>query len=175
MCSYNAVDGVPACSSSMLAHASSQWGFRGYTTSDSDAVKDAFDKHHYFPTAPAASCGSITKGKCDINSGNTYSKSLLDGVDAKLCDIADVNAALARTLKVRFDLGLFDPNISQPLTKLGAEVRMLDPIFFLAFLLPFAHLYYFIFLLLLIPVSLMLVVIVYVYVYVYVCVLSRPF
>eukprot|EP00039_Didymoeca_costata_P012076 m.172807 g.172807 ORF g.172807 m.172807 type:complete len:57 (+) comp15376_c0_seq12:1035-1205(+) len=38
--------------------------FSGYTTSDTDAVADAYDPHKYFPSREAACCGSITKGRC---------------------------------------------------------------------------------------------------------------
>jgi beta-D-xylosidase 4 len=45
MCSYNAVQGVPTCLSPLMVAARKQWGFQGYTTSDSDAVADAWSKH----------------------------------------------------------------------------------------------------------------------------------
>lgn len=107
----------------MLVHATEEWGFtRGYTTSDTDAVADAFSAHHAFPSRQAASCAAIRDGKCDINSGATYESALLEGVSSGLCAMSDVDAALARTFQVRFDLGLFSPTISQPLTKLGLEV-----------------------------------------------------
>lgn len=103
----------------MLAHATAAWGFQGYTTSDSDAVADAWDKHHYFKDAAIASCRALVDGKCDINSGETYSKSLLQGVASGSCTISDVDAALSRTLRVRFEMGLFDPVASAPLAELG--------------------------------------------------------
>eukprot|EP00039_Didymoeca_costata_P012074 m.172780 g.172780 ORF g.172780 m.172780 type:complete len:496 (+) comp15376_c0_seq11:1035-2522(+) len=95
--------------------------FSGYTTSDTDAVADAYDPHKYFPSREAACCGSITKGRCDINSGLTYVHNLLQGVAEKLCTMNDVDAAVARTMKVRMEMGLFDPTDDQPLTKIGLE------------------------------------------------------
>jgi beta-glucosidase-like glycosyl hydrolase len=94
---------------------------KGYVTSDTDAVSDAYRKHNYSSSAQAASCAAVTSGGCDINSGSTYKKSLLEGVKQKLCTMADVDEAVRNTLAVRFALGLFDPTTAQPLTKLGVE------------------------------------------------------
>ena len=60
-------------------------------------------------------------GGDDVDSGNTYYSSLLDGVSQGYCTMADVDAAVANTLKVRFELGLFDPPATQPLTQLGSK------------------------------------------------------
>eukprot|EP00040_Diaphanoeca_grandis_P032978 m.200909 g.200909 ORF g.200909 m.200909 type:complete len:864 (-) comp32782_c0_seq1:202-2793(-) len=121
MCAYNSVQGVPSCSNSLLVSVLDLWGYQGYTTSDSDAVKDSYSAHKYWTNASQASCKSVVNGRCDINSGNTYSASLLQGVNEGICAIEDVDDALARTFKQRFDLGLFDSADSQPLTKLGVE------------------------------------------------------
>lgn len=125
MCSYNAVNGVPTCLSPLLRNArelwtnSSPWG--GYITSDSDSVADATHSHHYTTSDANASCLAVKAGGDDIDSGNTYYNSLLQGVGAGLCTMADVDAAVRNTLRVRFEMGLFDPPDAQPLTKLGSE------------------------------------------------------
>ena len=139
MCAYNSVQGLPACTSPLLKAQLKDWGFSGYVTSDSDAVADAWKPTHpphnppgsskkhpngghgFYKTAGEASCAALTEGWCDINSGNTFKESLAGAVSAGLCTWADVDAALARTLKVRFELGLFDDRAKQPQTKLGLE------------------------------------------------------
>ena len=45
----------------------------------------------------------------------------LPGVRAGNCSIDDVNRAVFNSLRVRFDLGLFDRIDDQPYWKLGAE------------------------------------------------------
>ena len=60
------------------------WGFTGYVTSDSDAVSDAWKKHHYVKTGAEASCLALKDGQCDIDSGNTFYDNLLAGVAACL-------------------------------------------------------------------------------------------
>jgi beta-glucosidase-like glycosyl hydrolase len=131
MCAYNAVQGVPSCTSPLLKAQLEAWNYSGYVTSDSDAVADAWKPfnskskngggHGAFKTAAGASCAAITKGWCDINSGDTFKKSLAEGVASGHCTWADVDRALARTLSVRFKLGLFGDRATQPLTKLGLE------------------------------------------------------
>lgn len=121
MCSYNSVQGIPTCLSPLMRNARKAWGFDGYVTSDSDSVADAYKVHKFVATAEEASCRAVTDGACDINSGNTYANSLLSGVQKGLCSLKDVDAAVARTLKVRFLLGLFDNAGSHPLARLGPE------------------------------------------------------
>ena len=71
------------------------WSFSGYVTSDSDSIADAYKAHKYLPTAAEASCAGVAKGQCDIDSGNTYFDSLLEGVKADhyFCKTIDVAMA----------------------------------------------------------------------------------
>ena len=121
MCAYNSINGVPACGSKLLAAAARGWGFAGYTTSDSDAVKDGYAAHHYYKDAAAASCRSLVDGATDVNSGNTYTEALLQGVARGDCSMADVDAALTRVFKLRFQMGLMDDPKTQPWSNLGAK------------------------------------------------------
>jgi beta-D-xylosidase 4 len=121
MCSYNSVRGIPTCLSPLMKAARDSWGFRGYVTSDSDSIADAYKAHKYVPTAAEASCAGVRTGSCDIDSGNTYCDSLQEGVKAGHCSQADVDRAVSRTLRTRFELGLFDPTDDQPYWKLGAD------------------------------------------------------
>ena len=126
MCSYNSVNGQPACASPLLKAAREAWGFDGYVTSDSDSVADVWKEHHYTPTAAQASCVAVHDGGCDIDSGNTYYDSLLEGVQSSApgcaaASMTDVDRALFNSLRVRFDLGLFDPKERNPYWSLGAD------------------------------------------------------
>lgn len=122
MCSYNAVNGIPACASPLLKAARDTWGFSGYVTSDSDSVADVYRAHGYRHTAAGASCVSIRDGGTDIDSGNTYYDALLNGVNASLgCAMSDVDRALFNSFRVRFRLGLFDPKAGNSWWQLGAK------------------------------------------------------
>lgn len=124
MCSYNAVLGEPTCLSPLIRNARTMWGFEGYVTSDSDSVENAYAPGapgkggHGYPSAiglfarPAAAVAlALTKGQCDINSGDSYNHFLLEAVEkgAENLTMADVDRALYNAFKQRFDLGLFDP------------------------------------------------------------------
>ncbi|EOD18267.1 hypothetical protein EMIHUDRAFT_447998 [Emiliania huxleyi CCMP1516] len=119
MCSYNAVNGLPACASPVMKAAREAWGFQGYVTSDTDSVADVWRAHRYKRTAEEASCVALREGGTDVDSGNTYYHSLLSGVRSGRCSISDVDRALFNTFRVRFKLGLFDPKAGNPYWQLG--------------------------------------------------------
>ena len=114
MCSYNAVNGIPTCLDPLQRAAREAWGFRGYVTSDSDSVSDAYKKHMYAKDGAEASCLALKRGGCDVDSGNTYYDNLADGLSRGECSSDDVDRALFNTMRVRFELGLFDPIDDQP-------------------------------------------------------------
>ena len=110
-CSYNAVLGVPTCLSKVISGARAQWGFKGYTTSDSDSVHDAYANHHFVPDGGSATALALTNGQCDVDSGDTYNNFLAAAVENGTRGLteADVDRAITNTMRQRFDLGLFDP------------------------------------------------------------------
>lgn len=115
MCSYNAINGIPACASGMLNQTlRGEWGFTGYITSDTGAVEDIYKHHAYVPDGPRAACAALAAGGTDIDSGKVYSESLLEGVRLGYCSMDDLRRSLRRTLGLRFRLGLFDPIEAQP-------------------------------------------------------------
>jgi xylan 1,4-beta-xylosidase len=127
MCSYNSVNGVPTCLDPLQKAARESWGFNGYVTSDSDSIDDAWRTHHYVETAAEASCQAVGNGGCDVDSGNTYLNGLLHGVANESltdCNMADVDASLFNTFRVRFRLGLFDPPADSPFWKLNVKDDM---------------------------------------------------
>lgn len=114
MCSYNAVQGIPTCLSPLMRNARASWNFTGYVTSDSDSVACSTSGHHYTANGSIASCLALRSGHCDIDSGDTYNDNLLKGVQEGLCSLDDVRDAAFRSLRIRFELGLFDPIADQP-------------------------------------------------------------
>ena len=49
MCSYNSINGVPACANRKLLTEilREEWGFKGYVISDQDAIENIIKYHHY--------------------------------------------------------------------------------------------------------------------------------
>jgi beta-glucosidase len=114
MCAYNAIDGSPACASTMLLqqHLVKDWGFAGYVVSDCDAVGDIWEGHHFAKDGAEASAVSLKAGT-DLDCGTTY-KALPEAVKRGLLTEAEVDAALSRLMTARFRLGMFDPPAMVP-------------------------------------------------------------
>ena len=109
MCSYNAINKVPACANAKLTQLlRGTWGFDGYITSDSGAISNIAGAHRYAPSAAAGTADAINAG-CDINSGHVYSQNVQRAVTSKLLNQSAVDAALSHAFRVRMRLGLFDP------------------------------------------------------------------
>jgi xylan 1,4-beta-xylosidase len=115
MCSYNALNGVPTCASSFLTQVlRDTWGFDGYVTSDSGALENIANDHHYTNSTIYSVPVALRDGQTDVCSGSVYSGSLLAALNASLIAREDIDLALYHTLKLRFELGLFDPIENQP-------------------------------------------------------------
>eukprot|EP00931_Biecheleriopsis_adriatica_P070744 TRINITY_DN44536_c0_g1_i1.p1 TRINITY_DN44536_c0_g1~~TRINITY_DN44536_c0_g1_i1.p1 ORF type:complete len:877 (-),score=200.93 TRINITY_DN44536_c0_g1_i1:62-2692(-) len=125
MCSYNEVNGVPSCANKFLLQdvLRTAWNFSGYVSSDSGAVEDIYAKHHYKNMSADRGVAEAVKAGCDIDSsldsghastGSPYTWHLLSALKQGLLEEADIDAALKRSLRLRFELGLFDPVADQP-------------------------------------------------------------
>jgi hypothetical protein len=78
------------------------------------SLRQIYQQHKYVATEAEAACVAIRNGHTDIDSGAVYHDALLQGVQQNHCSMDDVDAALFNTLKLRFELGLFDPIEDQP-------------------------------------------------------------
>jgi beta-glucosidase len=115
MCSYNAIDGIPACANAMILqqHLRKEWGFTGYVTSDCSAITDFFSSidgkggHNYSPDVAHASASAV-KGGDDMSCGDEFA-SLVKAVHEGLIAENDITTAVKRILTSRFKLGMFDP------------------------------------------------------------------
>jgi len=122
MGAYNALYGVPACSSSFLLNdlLRRQWGFDGHVVSDCGAIYDIYANHHFVSSSEEASAAAVKAGT-DLCCGTDYN-SLTRAVKAGLLTPADIDTAVIRLFKARFDLGLFDPPALVPYSKIpGSE------------------------------------------------------
>jgi xylan 1,4-beta-xylosidase len=112
---YNAVNGIPTCASPFLTTVlRDTWQFAGYVTSDSGALEDIYDNHHYTNDSLHTVYPALHDGRTDVCSGGVYTSSLLPALQAGLVSRDDVSLALYDTFLVRFQLGLFDPADNQP-------------------------------------------------------------
>ncbi len=113
MCAYNAIDGAPACANTMLLrdHLREAWGFDGYVVSDCAAVADVFTGHHYAPDMAHGAAVAVKAGtdlECGYGKGQAF-PSLVDAVHQGLIKESEIDTALHRLYRARFELGMFDP------------------------------------------------------------------
>lgn len=122
MCSYNAVNGVPACArQDLLQKARVDWGFKGYITSDCDAVATIFDYQGYTNSAEEAVADAIKAG-VDINCGTYMVRHTQAAIDKGKVSEEQIDRALLNLFAVQLRLGLFDGNPKQGrYAKLGAN------------------------------------------------------
>jgi len=109
MGAYNCFRGESCSSSQLLLNdiLREQWGFKGYTVSDVDSVRDIYATHHLESTGSAAAARALKNG-LDVNSGNTY-RFLGEALRKGECTEADIDRAVLRCMEARIRLGVFDP------------------------------------------------------------------
>ncbi len=123
MSAYNSINGIPCSADRFLLTnlLRNRWGFRGYVTSDCDAVYNIFNPHHYVPTLHQAAAAAMQAG-CDLNCGDTMPKHLGKAVADELVSEADISRAVTRLLTVRVLLGEFDSPDHVPYNNIGFDV-----------------------------------------------------
>jgi beta-glucosidase len=109
MCSYNAVDGAPACANKFLLQDTLReaWKFQGYVTSDCGAVGDITSGHKYTPDDEHGSALAVQAGT-DTTCGDEY-VALVKAVQDGLIKEREIDTSLKRLFTARFRMGMFDP------------------------------------------------------------------
>ncbi len=109
MCAYNRLDGLPACASDKLLVdiLRGEWKFTGHVVSDCGAIDDIYIRHKFLKTEAEASALAVKKGT-DLTCGKEY-KSLIQAVKDGLISEKEIDTAVKNLMKIRFQLGMFDP------------------------------------------------------------------
>ena len=111
MTSYNSVDGSPATQNNALLNETLKrdWRFFGFVISDQAATGGATVLHHTEPNTPTATAHALASG-LDVIFQSSYPqhRTYLDAFTRGLIPDSVINAAVARVLRVKFQLGLFD-------------------------------------------------------------------
>eukprot|EP00730_Choanoeca_flexa_P007281 TRINITY_DN12307_c0_g1_i1.p2 TRINITY_DN12307_c0_g1~~TRINITY_DN12307_c0_g1_i1.p2 ORF type:complete len:766 (+),score=187.19 TRINITY_DN12307_c0_g1_i1:2778-5075(+) len=120
MCSYNGLNGYPMCASPLLQRIlRDEWGFKGFITSDSDAI-EFFIGYQDFSTNSTTAAASAINAGVDLNSGGAYYH-LPDAYSSGLVSNATIRRAATRLFEARIKLGLFDPKGSVPFDQYDAR------------------------------------------------------
>jgi beta-glucosidase len=124
MCSYNAVDKVPACASKMLLGdiLRKDWRFDGFVVSDCDAIDDFSQPHghHYSADHAAGSAAGVLAGT-DLDCGKAY-EALVDAVHRNLLTEAQLDVSVKRLFAARMRMGMFDPPEKVPFSSIPFSV-----------------------------------------------------
>ncbi|PIA54809.1 hypothetical protein AQUCO_00901003v1 [Aquilegia coerulea] len=110
MCSYNEINGVPACANKdLLQQARLEWGFKGYIASDCDAVATVYEYQHYAHSA-ADAVADVLKAGTDINCGTYMLLNTQSAIEQGKVQEEDIDRALYNLFSVQLRLGLFNGN-----------------------------------------------------------------
>ncbi|XP_055802869.1 probable beta-D-xylosidase 6 [Solanum dulcamara] len=110
MCSYNSVNGVPACADKeLLDKVRTDWGFDGYITSDCDSVATIYEYQNFTKT-PEEAVAVALKAGTNINCGTYMLRHVKSAFQQGNVLEEDLDRALQYLFSVQFRLGLFDGN-----------------------------------------------------------------
>ncbi len=117
MCAYNRTNTEPCCTNKQLNDIlRKEWNFGGYIVSDCGAIDDIYLRHKYVKTEGEASAMAVKAGT-DLTCGREY-RSLVQAVKDGLISESDINVAVKRLMRARFQLGMFDPPEMVPFSRI---------------------------------------------------------
>ena len=123
MTSYNSIDGVPSTGNPELLRRilKEEWGFDGFVVSDLVSIDGLFSDHHIAKDKEDAGIIAMNAG-VDVDLGANCYVLLKEAVETGKIKASIINEAVARVLRLKFELGLFDNPYVDP-DYAEAEVR----------------------------------------------------
>ncbi len=109
MTSYNAIDGIPSTASRHLLSdvLRDEWGFDGTVVSDLQSIDGLYHTHHIATSRKEAGELALKAG-VDVDLGANCFSLLKESLEEGRISIKDIDKAVSRVLKLKFDIGLFD-------------------------------------------------------------------
>ena len=116
MCSYNAINGKPACANPELLNNTlrGDWKFDGFITSDCGAIDDITHGHRFTKSNVEGAAAAVRAG---TDTACTFKDEFLDlakAVQQHVLPETDLDKSVQRLLTARMRLGLFDPHEQVP-------------------------------------------------------------
>ncbi len=123
MCSYNSINGIPACANKQLltAIARKEWGFTGYIVSDAGAVNNIMKDHHYLNNS-VDTVTACMKAGCNLELGSTFFKSFTDSITQGKLTEKEVHDNMKPLFYTHMRLGEFDPIQMNPYNTINISV-----------------------------------------------------
>jgi len=114
MCAYNRLFGEPCCSDAFLLNdiLRKKWGFKGFVATDCGAVYDFYMFHKTAKDSVEAVAQAIKAGADNQCYG--YANAVIPAIKRGLLKESELDTAVARLLRAKFKLGVFDPEAVNP-------------------------------------------------------------
>ena len=125
MNAYHDIDGVPCAASRELLTETLRfkWGFKGFVVSDYGAIEMLKTFHHTAADEREAAIQALEAGiDIELPRVKCYGEPLLNAIKEGMISEATIDEAVARVLRVKFLLGLFD----NPYVKIEAASKAFD-------------------------------------------------
>lgn len=122
MCAYNRLYGEPCCSDPFLLTEilREKWGFKGFVATDCGAVWDMFMYHHTAKDSVEGMAKAIRAGVDNHCMG--YTGAIIPAIKQGLLKESELDTAVARLLRARFKLGMFDAGSLNPYASIPYSV-----------------------------------------------------
>lgn len=122
MCAYNRLFGQPCCSDAFLLNdiLRKKWGFKGFVATDCGAVYDFYTFHKTAKDSIEAVAQAIKAGADNQCYG--YTKAVIPAIKQGLLKESELDTAVARLLRAKFKLGVFDPDDVNPYANIPYSV-----------------------------------------------------
>ena len=117
MHAYDDVDGLPCVASRFLLTETlrERWGFDGIVVSDYSGIDELLTSHAMTTNRSAAAALALEAGvDVELPTTQFYGGPLADAVAGGLIEMATVDLAVARVLRAKFELGLFEKPYVDP-------------------------------------------------------------
>ncbi|MEA3181808.1 MAG: beta-glucosidase [Gammaproteobacteria bacterium] len=120
MCSYNAIDGKPACANPELLTGTlrGDWKFDGFVTSDCGAIDDITRGHHFTKTNVEGAAAAVRAGTDTACAFRDEYLDLSEAVRQHVIPESELDKSLQRLFTARMRLGLFDPPDQVPFSSI---------------------------------------------------------
>nr|XP_008119646.1 PREDICTED: probable beta-D-xylosidase 2 [Anolis carolinensis] len=124
MCSYNRINGVPACANKKLLTdiLRGEWGFQGYVVSDEGAIELIMVGHHFTQSFLETAIASVNAG-CNLELAYLMKANVFTHISEAVAkgniSLETVKARVRPLFRTRMRLGEFDPPAMNPYNALG--------------------------------------------------------
>lgn len=123
MTSYNSMDGIPCTANHYLLTEllKNEWQFKGFVVSDLYSIEGIHQSHFVAPTMEEAAVMALSAG-VEVDLGGDAYMNITNAVNTGRISNAVLDASVARVLRLKFEMGLFENPYVIP-EKAEKEVR----------------------------------------------------